>query len=203
MSKALVVEYKGHAIPLNLEKVDRSRLYGYVDTEVLDEQGRPCELATLNGDGHTVVGRGGVALAQLSPSGLWRSKADLKPVDPKGQVISPVKSSFEAPILLERQATVDDYLTHNIHLVYRLSPEAAADDLLAELRNGTIYTFPFSYRGGLEASTGFLLIGADGTLFLAVGSAPSFQFVGLKQPAAIAEEESTDEEEDSLDFGMM
>ena len=203
MSKPLLVQYKGSPVPLNLEKVDRSRLYGYVDTEVFDDQGRRCEVATLNGDGHTVVGRGGTALAQLSPAGLWRGKAELKPIDPRGNVVTPVKSSFDAPIVLEQQATIDDYLAHNIHLVYRLSTEGDASPLGDELRNGTIYTFPFSYRGGLEASAGFLLAGADGNLFLAVGSAPSFQFIGLKQPAAIAEDEPAAEEEEAMDFGMM
>jgi hypothetical protein len=134
---------------------------------------------------------------------MWREKGDLKPVDLRGNVLSPVKSSFDAPIVLEQQASIDDYLAHNIHLVYRLSSEGDASPLLDELRSGTIYSFPFSYRGGLEAYTGFLLLGSDGNLFLAVGSAPSFEFVGLKQPAAIAEDEASGEEEDGLDFGMM
>src|SRR5208337_2795274 len=204
MAKALMVQYRGSTLSLDLEKVDRSRLYGYVDTEVLDDQGRRCELATISGDGHTVIGRGGTALAQFSPNGLWRTKAALKPVDNQGNVITPVKSTFDAPVTLEKKASIDDYLAHNIHLVYHLTSETIAPELIQELREGTIYTFPFSYRGGLEAYDGFLLLASDGNLFLAVGTSPTFQFVGLKQQSGIAEEESAaEEEEESMDFGMM
>ena len=57
MAKPLVVELHGQPLNLSLEKVERSKLYGYVETEVLDEAGERCELATLTG-GHSVVGKG-------------------------------------------------------------------------------------------------------------------------------------------------
>src|SRR5262245_42729745 len=44
MSKALTVQYKGREISLAIEKVDRTRLYGYVETEVLDDSGRRCQV---------------------------------------------------------------------------------------------------------------------------------------------------------------
>jgi hypothetical protein len=204
MAKPLAVLHKGKSLALNLEKVDRSKLYGYVETEVLDEQSRRCELATLNGDGRTLVGRGGTALGLLSPNGLWRERSTLQALDLNGKPLTPVKSTFDAPVPLEKTATIDEYLAHNIQTVYQLTPDGDATDLVGDLRAGTIYSFPFSYRGGLEAHTGFLLLGADGHLFLAVGTAPSFQFVGLKQTAAVAEDEGdTEEQDDSLDFGMM
>lgn len=204
MPKPLVVQHKGNALSLNLEKVDRSKLYGYVDSEVLDEQGRRCELATLNGDGRTLVGKGGTALGLLSPNGQWRDRGALQAVDQSGAALTPVKSTFDAPVPLEKKASIDEYLAHNIQTVYHLAPEGDPAELIAELRSGTIYTFPFSYRGGLEAHAGFLLLGADGNMFLAVGDLPNFQFVGLKQSAALAEDETDGaEEDDSLDFGMM
>jgi hypothetical protein len=205
MAKQLNVQYRGRELHLGLDKVDRARLYGYVDAEVLDETGQPCELATLGGDGNTLIGRGGTALATLSPNGIWREKSALQAVDPEGNLIMPVRSSFDAPMLLEKHASIDDYLAHNIHLVYRLDIDGDATELLDELRGGAIYTFPFSYRGGLEAYAGFLLIGSDGNLFLAAGSTPSFEFVGLNQPAGAAEEEAAeeDEEDTGFDFGMM
>ena len=43
-----------------------------------------------------------------------------------------------------------------------------AEDLLNELRAGAIYSFPFSYRGGLNPSVGFLLASSDGIPTLAV-----------------------------------
>lgn len=63
--------------------------------------------------------------------------------------------------------------------------------------------FPFSYRGGLEPDQAFLLLGSDGNLFLALGRLPTFEFVGLRNSAPLAEEETVEEEESELDFGMI
>src|SRR5258707_14625916 len=120
MAKPLTVDFLGESIHFTLvEKVERSKLYGYVETEVVDATGKRCELATLTGDGHSLVGKGGTALAYLSPHGLWRRKSELKPVDIHGHVITPVKPTFAAPVTLEQTVSIDDYLSHNIDLIYR------------------------------------------------------------------------------------
>lgn len=204
MAKPLVVEFRGETVEFALEKVDRTKLYGYVETEVHDEAGNRCELATLAGDGHSVVGRGGAALAYLSSDGLWQTKADLKAVDVHGHVITPVKSTFDAPVALDRTATVDEYLSHNINLVYQLVPAGESAALAAELKGGAIFQFPFSYRGGLEASAGFLLQGADGNTFLCVGSPTALEFVGLSAPAAaVPDEAAATDDDESLDFNLV
>jgi hypothetical protein len=203
MAKPLVLLHRNYPLNLSLEKVDRTKLYGYVDTEVLDERGQRCDMATLNGDGSTLVGAGGTAFATLSPNGQWCDKTTLQPVDREGMPIIPVKSSFDAPIPLDRTATIDEYLAHNIHLLYRLDIDGDAAALLEELRGGTIYTFPFSYRGGLEPHTAFVLMGSDGHVFLAAGSAPPFDFVGFNQPGPAAEDTEQAEEEDEMGFDMM
>lgn len=205
MAKPLTVQFQGESIDFALGKVDRAKLYGYLETEVLDESGRRCELATLAGDGHSVVGKGGTSLAYISADGLWEQKGNLKPVDLQGHVITPVKSTFDTPVTLEAKASVDDYLAHNVHLVYQLTAQTEHPGLLAELRKGTIFQFPFSYRGGLEASAGFLLLGSDGNVFLCVGSPTAIEFVGLSAPAATAaaEEEASAEDDESLDFSLV
>lgn len=205
MAKPLVVELNGQSFDLHLEKVDRTKLYGFVETEVLDETGKPCSVGTLTGDGHSIVGRGGSAIAYLSPDGLWRKKAELRPVDPAGDLISPVKSTFDAVVPLNRTVTIDEYLAHNIHLIYRLTAEQEPTALLEELKAGTIFHFPFSYRGGIEASAGFLLQAADGNIFLCVGSPTKLEFIGLKTAAPIAPEEPDTDADDAdlLDFSIV
>lgn len=205
MAKPLVVEYAGETINLSLEKVDRTKLYGYVETEVLDEKGQKCELCTLTSDGHSIVGKGGTALAYLTHDGLWRKKADLKPIDLQGNVITPVKSSFDATIKLDKKVTIDEYLSHNIHLIYQLTPDETNEALLDELKAGTIFSFPFSYRGGIEANAGFLLIGGDGNLFMCVGTPTAIEFVGLRATAAVVADvqEAPVEEEEGLDFSLV
>jgi hypothetical protein len=205
MAKPLILEFQGESINLALDKVERSKLYGYVETEVVDEAGKRCELATLTGDGHSIVGRGGAAIAYLSPNGLWRKKSELKPVDIQGKVITPVKSTFDAPVKLDKKATIDEYLSHNINSIYRLSPDEEHAALKKELQNGTILQFPFSYRGGLEASTGFVLLGSDGNIFLCVGTPTAIEFVGLKATAPVVTDADTApaDEEDMLDFNLV
>ena len=204
MAKPLVLTFAGADLMLDLEKVDRSKLYGYREVEAIDEKGRKCDLATLADDGRTVIGRGGTAHAMLSPEGAWMEKSALKPVNPEGKPITPVASSYSAPVPLGTKASIDEYLSHNIRSVYVVRPQGDATALGKELQAGTIYTFPYSFRGGLEADVAFLLAGKDGNVFLAVGNPTKIRFVGLEQAAALTEETvGEEEEEESLDFGMM
>jgi len=192
-----------------LHKIDRSKLYGYKELEVLDQQGRRCELATLAGDGHTVVGRGGAALATLDADGRWCDKSQLKPVDVEGKEICPVASSYAAPIDCLQPCTVDEYLQHNIRLVYQLEAEPSPErgegvsSLRDELSKGTIFKFPYSYRGGIEADAGFLLAGEDGNTFFAVGNPTKVEFIGLAQVAVAEDEDPETEEMDLMDFDMI
>lgn len=204
MAKPLTLDFRGTSLDFALNKVDRDQLYGYVETEVVDESGKPCELVTLAGDGHTLIGRGGTALGYFSPTGEWRKKSELVPVDVEGNRIVPVKSTFDAPVPLERTVTVEEFLNHNIGSVYQLMNDSIDTAFLEELTKGMIFQFPFSYRGGLEAHAGFVLRGSDGNIFLLVGSPTQVEFIGLNQPApAVVEESTAEEEDDLLDFNLV
>jgi len=116
------------------------------------------------------------------------------------------KKSFAAPVELGAETSVADYLSHNIKSVYHLTCEADVGPLLAELRAGTIYRFPYSFRGGLVADVGFLLANPDGDLFLAVGQPTLIHFIGLEPLPIFSDEEGEEAEPgeaDELDFGMM
>jgi hypothetical protein len=202
MGKPLVFNFGNANYSFDAAKIDRSVLYGFKEVEVLDEHGQRCELATLADDGKTVVGRGGVTYAYLAPDGAWCDKGGLKPVDLEGKEIQPVASSYSAPVALTEKVTLEEYLSHNVRSVYLMRCEAGAPELAAELQGGAIFKFPYSFRGGLEADAAFLLAGADGNTFLAVGSPTKIEFVGLQQAAA-AEEEGDEEEADLLDFDMI
>lgn len=205
MAKPLVLEYAGQQLSFELTKIAREKLYGYKDTEALDDDGRPCMLATLADDGRTLVGRGGVALGYLSAERTWCDKSQLKPVNLHGGVIKPHLSSFSAPIPLTHRASTDFYLEHNVRAVYHLTTEDDAAALRQELNDGAIFTFPFSYRGGLDPDTGFLLTNAHGEIFLALGKPCELRFLGLKESADVVFDESADEDEEEslMDFEMM
>jgi hypothetical protein len=203
LAKPLVFQFGDVELAFQLNKVDRSKLYGYKEVEVLDEKGQRCELATIADDGRTVVGKGGTGLGYISASGEWCEKTELTPVDVEGNPIQPVPSSYAEATKLFDTATADEYLRHNIRLVYALDCEGDASDLAAELKKGTIFSFPYSYRGGLEADAAFLLAGQDGTIFLAVGNPTDIEFVGLQQAMLMSEEETGEEEADMMDFDMI
>jgi hypothetical protein len=206
MAKPLVLSFGGIDVPFALSKVERSDLYGFIDVETFDEQNRKCFLATLADDGRSIVASGGTALVNLSPEGNWVEKKTLIPTDNQGKAITPVSSSYAAPCLLDRTATIDEYLSHNIRSVYQVSSETDFSPLMTELKKGTIYQFPYSFRGGLEPDMAFLLLSADGTPFIAIGTATKLEFVGLEQTAAAVVDDAEDpfgDDDDSVDFGMM
>lgn len=203
MAKPLVLAFAGRELPFALSKVERSDLYGYVEIESLDEQGRKCTLATLAGDGRSIIPSGGTAIACLSPDGNWVEKKKMIPTDVHGNRLTPAPSSFAAPVPLEKTASIDEYLSHDIRSIYEISSEADIGPLMAELKKGTIFQFPYSFRGGLEPDVGFLLLSSDGVAFLAIGSPTKLEFVGFDQSAAINSDEDEEQESDELDFSMM
>jgi hypothetical protein len=199
----LTLVHHDQPLAFTLQKIDRDRLYGYIEVQTLDPAGQPCERATLAADGHTLAGKGDTALAYLSPDGHWRNRADLKAVNSQGAPILPVKATFSSPVPLDTLATGDEVLAHTIGLVYQLVPEdeGAIGALFSELAQGTIYRFPFSYRGGIDPAAAFVFAGADGHIFLLVGHPAALEYVGLEPPAAV--EDDVAEEEDELDFSMV
>ena len=205
MAKPLVFQWRDRQINFQMAKVDRARLYGFKESEVFDDHGRRCELATLAQDGQTVVGRGGTAFGTLTVDGIWIEKGQLRPVDPAGQTIQPVPSSFATPVPLVEQVSFEDYLDCAVRAVYQMESPDDIGPLLEELKQGTIYRFAYSFRGGLEPDQAFLLANSEGKVFCAIGKPAKVEFLGLAQAAAAVENEETENEEDAdaMDFSMM
>jgi len=205
MARALKFNYRDTELAAEMQKVDRSKLYGKVDVETLDDQGRPCTLATLASDGRTLIGKGGSALGVVSFDGKWLERGKLTPVDLQGEKIEPVPSSFSAPIALEETATIEEYLSHLVRSAYQLDLGEAGAPLLEALKEGTIFTFKYSYRGGLEYDQAFLLCNPDGVPFMLVGTPADIKFVGLAEETGLSDEDEEEAggDDDDLDFSMM
>src|ERR1043166_2231685 len=95
MAKPLVVRFNGCEIPLALNKVERSDLYGYVETEVYDEDGNRCTTASLAQDGQTIMTTGCTAIGTISQDGRWLDKSLLTAADLEGQPIEPAPPPFK------------------------------------------------------------------------------------------------------------
>lgn len=208
MAKPLIFRLGEDEFALNINKVDRTKLYGSKEVEAVDEREQVCELATLADDGHTMIGRGGTGLLWLDADGQWCDKSQLKPVDVHGEEIKPVESSFGTTIQLFDTATVEQYLDHNIRLVYQVEPVSEAADLSSltdALQKGTIFTFAYSYRGGLEADAAFLLMNDENEIMLCVGNPTSIAFITVQSQLAVEEndEAAADAESDLMSFDMI
>ena len=204
-SKPIRFNHDGKQLVFHMRKVDRGKLYGFKEQLVHDENEVVCELATLAEDGKTLIGKGGTGICQLTADGKWTDKSKLKPVDLEGNEIEPVPSSFAAPIDLKQETSIDDYLNHNIRLIYQLvvdSESELEESLVKSLRDGAIFKFPYSYRGGLEADVGFILLNEDNDMFFLVGGPTEVEFVGLQQVAVAADPDEADEDK-LMDFSMM
>ena len=205
MAKSLIFKFKGNEVSFQMSKVDRAKLYGFKEMEVLDEQGRKCELATLADDGRTVVAKGGTGMGTLDADGNWCDKTELKPVNLEGQEIEPVRSSFSAPVELKETVSIDQYMDHTIRSIYTMQLESNDEALFKELKTGAIFKFDYSFRGGLEADAGFLLMNDENHIFFTVGNPTAIEMIGLQQTAPVVTEtqEVSDGEEDLMDFGMI
>ena len=203
MARPLVVSLDGQEFPVSIVKIDREKLYGAVEIEAFDEKGKPASLKVLAPDGKTLIDKGGTALSMLDQDGNSIDRTGLTAVDPEGDVIEPVVSSFNQANVLSR-ASVEDYLSQIIKSVYLVHPfeNSPIEYLTDHLATDQIYTFSFSYRGGLEYDSAFL-IGNSENAFMTVGKQAALQFVKLNQAAVL---DSTEEEEisaDDIDFELL
>ena len=203
MARPLILSLDGQEFPVNIEKIDRERLYGTVEVEAFDEKGKPATIKVLAADGKTLIDKGGTALTLLNEEGTSISRSALEAVYENGDPIEPVPSSFNHPNILN-QAVAEDYLSQVVKSVYLLQPadDAPLDYLYDHLTAGEMFTFPFSYRGGLDNDSAFV-VGAGEDAFMVVGKPAALQYVRLNQAAVLDPIEDTEISADEIDFGLL
>jgi hypothetical protein len=198
-----VLSLDGQEFPVNLVKIDREKLYGAVEIEAVDEKGKPAVIKVLAPDGKTLIDKGGTALATVTEDGTSIDRTQLSAVDSNGEPVEPVPSSFSGPNILA-QAKTEEYLSQIVKSVYALEPAdgQALDYLRDHLSTGQMYSFPFSYRGGLEFDSAFV-VGAGKDAFMVVGKQASLQYVRLNQAAVLDAAEEKEISADELDFELL
>ena len=192
MAKPIQFTGGGISCTAQIEKVDRDKLYGWVNTQVFDDNNSLC--------GKTLIPAGGFALKLLGSDGNEVARKDLIAKNSDGEVLESIPSVFDRPILLRADATIEDYLDLQVKVVYQLIMESGKDELVAALATRFL-SFDFNYRAGYEVDTGFL-IAAEGQIFAIIGKPAVFEFITLETPAVV-DSEDTVEEDESLDFGML
>ncbi len=185
MGRKLALAYQGQTHEVELESVDRRKLYGWREVEAVDENGLACERVALDEAHQLILPKGGIASAYLSTEGQWLSRDDLTPVDLAGDFVESVPSSFETGLDLSVEATAEELLLTDVRLLYQLTPlEEFPKPLADALEQGTIFTCMFSYRGGISPDRAFILRGDDGTTFLLAGQPAEVDF-NWKSPGSV------------------
>lgn len=200
MAKALNLVLGGSTFALAPTKVERKKLYGWTELRATDPDGIVCRQAGLDSNGVTIIPKGATKIGMLREDGNWMEKNELQAVHADGSVAETIPSSFDGEIALDRKVEIEKLMDCIVTSVYQLEGDGAED--LAKAIGTDIYTFPFSYRGGYDASDGFLL--SNGTTpFIFVGTEAQFEMIGLEELAVVDEpDDEVEMEEDELDFSM-
>ncbi len=187
----------------SITKVDRDKVYGFVEEQVLDKNGNICLSGNLLDDGQTLVLSGATALKTVADGNIEVDKKTLKTVYHDGKDAVLVPSSYEGNIELQKAET-DDLFNLEVTTIYQLCWEdtAAKAAMLQELEGGKMYRFVFNYRADYEGADA-LLLSAQNEVFVLTGRILQFEYLENKTAAPVVEMEPAEQEEDEMDFGML
>jgi hypothetical protein len=201
MAKSIVLQLGDETSSFGFSKLDRAKLYGYKEKQVVDAEGLRCSPAYLTADGAALVPGGGLAMLYVDENFATIERSTLLTVNDDGASPPLMASTLDVAQQLEGPVSAQQLLDHIVHTVYELDPTALGAQLAAQLEAGSIYSAPFSYRDDYQLQNLFLLKG-EGALFAMIGTPTSFAYV---RRDAILEDSQSEEDDlsDDLDFSMM
>ncbi len=200
MAKPIIVSLGGVESRFDHEKLDRTKLYGKRQRQVLDPGGQRCERAELTRDGTLLVRTGMTAQGYFDEGGSWIPNNKLVGLDADGKPVPMLASTLGESQKLTGPVDATEVLDLCVRSVYALGPDGLDPKLEAELKAGKVYKFSLCYRGGYQAETAFLVGNANG-FFALVGTPAETEWLEL---ATVATETSdaADGDDDELDFEM-
>jgi hypothetical protein len=199
MARTLSFTYKGADFQVPINKVDRKKVYGWVDRKAIDRDGNECFFGSISGDGLNIFGRESFEMGHVDDNGDWVEKGNLKVVDLDGDVLEKQDASFKSTIELAEVVSVDEYLNHTAKSVYQIDDPGG---LLETVREAGIFKFTFNYVASYQPDPAFL-VENDGVLFMVVGEDAGFEFIGLAEVEnTVLVEDEEEESSDELDFSM-
>ena len=202
MAKNLTFSINKSTYSAGITKLDRDKIYGFVEEQILDKNGNLCSSGALLDDGQTLVLTGATAMKTVTDNNAEVDKKALKTVYMDGKDAILVPSSYEGTIELVK-ATMDDLFNLEVNSVYQLTWEdaVAKSSMLKELEGGNLFRFVFNYRADYEGADAILL-SAQNEIFVLTGRLLEFEHLENKTAAPIAEVENAEQEEE-VDFGML
>lgn len=204
MGRVLNLEIGGAPFAVEIEKVDRAKVYGWVDRKAFDRNGQECYCGSLSEDGLTIFGRDSFEAGYIDDSGDWIEKSSVQAVDESGAVQEKVASTLQGVATANECVTLDEFLLHRVKSVYYLTGENVAG-LLAKVRAADgIPVFNFNYVASYEPDRAFL-VENEGELFMLISVRSEATFIGLEQADVepVTEDDEAGEDDEAVDFGMM
>jgi len=203
MAKNLTFIIDKNKFQAAITKVDRDKVYGFVEEAVTDKQGGVCMSANLLDDGKTLILSGATALKTVNEKMQEVDKATLKTVYLDGSDAVLIPSSYDGEIKLE-PCSLDDLFDLQVDTVYQLTwdDEASKKELLSLLKDGNVYRFVFNYRADYEGADA-IVVGNGEEAFVLTGRLEPFEY--LENKTILPPEEPADQpaEEEEVDFGML
>jgi hypothetical protein len=203
MAKAIQFNAGKLTFAASLTKVDRDKVYGFIEVKVNDDKGNPCTMGSILDDGKTLILNGATANKTVDASFNELDKKELKVVYQDGKDAVLVPSSYEGEVLLT-ETSLDDLFNLEVTSVYQLDFE---DDLQKKsvsdfLASGKVARFLFNYRADYEGADAILIANANG-IFALTGRIIDFPF--LKNELEPISETLVEQpiEEEGMDFGML
>lgn len=203
MAKAIEFVADNFKFAAALTKVDRDKVYGFIELKVKDDSAKPCILGSILDDGKTLILNGSTALKTVDAKYNELDKKQLKVVYQNGEDAILVPSSFDGEVKLS-QASFDDLFNLEISSVYQLEFEDSSTLKSASdyLSNGKLLRFIFNYRADYEGADAILISNSEG-VFALTGRIIEFPFLDNQLSNSVESlfEETVEDEE--MDFGML
>lgn len=185
-----------------IEKVDRDKVYGYVEDHVTDSKGNECTTGNLLEDGKTVIVSGSTAMKTVDSDFRELDKKTLKTVYMNGKSAVLVPSVYDEEVVLEKVST-DKLFDLEVSTVYQLEFDTPEQKKEAMNNIGQdYYHFIFNYRADYEGADALLLT-SDSELFALTGRYLNFEFLENNIVLDFDIEEDANPDEEELDFGML
>lgn len=203
MAKAIEFVADNFKFAAALAKVDRDKVYGFIELKVKDDSAKPCILGSILDDGKTLILNGSTALKTVDAKYNELDKKQLKVVYQNDEDAILVPSSFDGEVKLS-QASFDDLFNLEISSVYQLEFEdsstlKSASDHLA---NGKLLRFIFNYRADYEGADAILISNSEG-VFALTGRIIEFPFLDNQLSNSVESLFEETEEDEEMDFGML
>lgn len=202
MAKLIKFIFEGKAWQAGISKLDRDKVYGYVEEQVSDAKGNPCAVGSLLDDGQTVILSGSAATKLVDAHLKEVDRKTLRAVDAEGHDATMVPSSYDVDVPLS-PATLDDLFNMEVTGVYQLAVEdpTIKQGLMATLEAGRLLRCSFNYRASYESADA-LMIAAQKEIFILTGRIAEYPYLENKV-VVLQEEASSEAEDESVDFSML